>query len=281
VVKEVGKGVKSFELGQKVVVQPTLYCGKCAACQENAENVCHTSGFVGLSGGGGGLSDAVTVEERAVLALPDNVPLDVGALVEPLSVAWHAISAAPLKPENTVLVLGGGPIGLAIIQCLKAKGVKQIICAEVAKQRQQFAKELGADRVLDPTRDDVVKITKELTNGVGPDVVLDAAGVPASVKTACNAVKARGTVVNVAIWEKEIPFNPNMLVFKEAKYTAVLGYQKKDFEAVIEHLRNGSIKPERMITKKIKLENLVEDGVKTLIRDKDNQVKVLVDIGAK
>lgn len=263
-------------------MQPTLYCGKCAACEEKAENVCHSAGFVGLSGGGGGLSDAVTVQERAVLALPENVPLDIGALVEPLSVAWHAISAAPLKPKSdTVLVLGGGPIGLAIIQCLKAKGVKQIICAEVAKQRQQFAKELGAHQVLDPTKDDVVKIAKELTNGVGPDVVLDAAGVPASVKTACNAVKARGTVVNVAIWEKEVPFNPNMLIFKEAKYTAVLGYQKKDFEAVIAHLGDGSIKPERMITKKIRLENIVEDGVKTLIRDKDSQVKILVDIGAK
>jgi threonine dehydrogenase-like Zn-dependent dehydrogenase len=84
-----------------------------------------------------------------------------------------------------------------------------------------------------------VAICKELSGKDGPDIVFDCAGVPASIKTACTAVRARGTVVNVAIWEKEIPFNPNLLVFREAKYTAVLGYQRKDVQAVIDHIAAG------------------------------------------
>lgn len=271
-------GDSNFKVGDAVVVQPSIFCSACPACSAHAENVCDGAGFIGLSGWGGGLSDAVTVPGDAVLKLPDNVPLDVGALVEPLSVAWHATSAAPLNSNDTVLVLGGGPIGLAVIQCLVARKVTKIIVAEVAIRRQQFAKEFGATRVLNPMVDDVVAICKEITRGVGPDVVFDCAGVPASIKTACNAVKARGNVVNVAIWEKEIDFQPNWLVFKEAKYSAVLGYQRADWIAVLEHLKDGSLKPQNMITSKIRLENLVQDGILALVHDKDNHVKILVDI---
>lgn len=243
IVTELGPSVSSFTVGQQVVVQPSIYCDTCEACVAGCENVCYNSGFIGLSGGGGGLSDSVVVPERAVLRLPDHIPLDVGALVEPLSVAWHAISAAPLTKDSVVLILGGGPIGLAVVQCLVALGTKKIILSEVSKSRQQFAKDFGAHHVVDPTTSDTVAISKELSGSDGPDIVFDCAGVPASLKAACTSVKARGTVVNVAIWEKEVPFNPNMLVFREAKYTAVLGYQRKDVQAVIDQLDAGAYSP--------------------------------------
>lgn len=239
VITELGSTVSSFAVGDRVVVQPTISCGTCAACTAGVENVCYNGGFIGLSGGGGGLSDSVVVPEGAVLRLPDNVPLDIGALVEPLSVAWHAISAAELKTDSVVLILGGGPIGLAIVQCLHSLGTKKIIMSEVSASRQRFAREFGAHHILDPKTYDIVALSKELSGSDGPDIVFDCAGVPASLTTACNAVRARGTVVNVAIWEKEVPFNPNMLVFREAKYTAVLGYQRKDFQAVIDQLAAG------------------------------------------
>jgi threonine dehydrogenase-like Zn-dependent dehydrogenase len=240
-VTELGPDVSSFSLGQHIVVQPTISCGTCEACKGGVENVCYNGGFIGLSGGGGGLSDSVVVPEGAVLALPNNVPLDVAALVEPLSVAWHAISAAPLTEDSVVLVLGGGPIGLAIVQCLVALKTKTIILSEVSSARQRFAREFGAHHVIDPKTCDTVAVSKQLSGRDGPDIVFDCAGVPASLTTACTAVRARGTVVNVAIWEKAVPFNPNLLVFREAKYTAVLGYQRKDVQAVIDHLANGML----------------------------------------
>lgn len=98
VVKKAGPGT-DFRIGDQVVVQPSIFCSACIACRAGAENVCDKSGFIGLSGGGGGLSDAVCVPQDAVLHLPENIPLDVGALVEILAVAWHAVSAAPsLRP---------------------------------------------------------------------------------------------------------------------------------------------------------------------------------------
>ncbi|KAB2577001.1 Sorbitol dehydrogenase [Lasiodiplodia theobromae] len=282
VIREIGDQVPQgqFRVGQKVAIQPTVYCEACGACRNGAENACHNGGFIGLSGGGGGLSDAVVVPARAVLPLPDNVPLDIGALVEPLSVAWHATEAAngSLTEDSAVLVLGGGPIGLAVVQCLAAKNVKKIIMSEVAAQRQKFAREFGAHHVLDPKTYDLVAVSRQLSGGDGPDVVFDCAGVPASLNTACLAVKSRGKVVNVAIWEKEVPFQPNMLTFKEATYTSVLGYQRKDFEAVIENLANGHLKPQRMITGRIQLEELIEKGFMPLIHEKEKNVKILVEM---
>jgi threonine dehydrogenase-like Zn-dependent dehydrogenase len=117
-----------------------------------------------------------------------------------------------------VLVLGAGPIGLGVIQCAKARGASTIIVAEVATERQNFAKMFGATHIYDPRSEDVVEKSKEVCGGQGPKIAFDCAGVPASIKTAALAIRSRGTVLNVAIWEKEVPFQPNSLVFGEKKY---------------------------------------------------------------
>lgn len=172
--------MKGFQVGQLCAIQPTIFCGKCNACDAGAPNVCSSGGFVGLSGGGGGLSDAVCVNATHVLPLPDGVSLDIGALVEPLAVAWHATTAAPkMGPDTFVLVIGGGPIGLAMILCLKAQGVKNIFVSEVASSRQKFAKAFGAVRVIDPSKEDARAIVLDATARKGADVAFDCAGVPA------------------------------------------------------------------------------------------------------
>ncbi|KAI9686507.1 MAG: hypothetical protein M1822_003518 [Bathelium mastoideum] len=176
--------------------------------------------------------------------------------------------------------MGGGPIGLAVVECLRARGVGKVIVSEVSAARQAFAKEFGADYVVDPRTNDLVATSRELNNGEGPDIVFDCAGVPASISAACASVRPRGTVVNVAIWEKEVPFQPNMLVFREAKYQAVLGYRRVDFEEVVKALGSGALKPSKMITKRVQLEDVVEGGIKTLIADKDKQVKILVQVAS-
>jgi len=188
---------------------------------------------------GGGLSGAVTVPASYVLPLPDNIPLDVAALVEPLAVGWHAVSQSPLKSDSNILILGGGPIGIAVIQALRARGCGQIMVSELSASRQRFARHFGAHVIFDPRKDDVVKKAQDLTGGEGVDIVFDCAGVAVGLETACKAMKVKGTVVNVAIWEKAVPFQPNDLVFREGKYAACLGYVKQDFKDVIEAIAAG------------------------------------------
>lgn len=160
-------------------------------------NVCYSAGFVGLSGWGGGLSDAVVIPSNYALPFPDHVGLDVGALVEPLSVGWHAVGQSPLQNDSTILILGGGPIGIAVIQALKAKGCGQIFVSEIAAQRKAFAQQFGADVVVDPTKEDLLTFLREKTGGQGVDIVFDCAGVPAGLDAACKAIKVGGTVVSI------------------------------------------------------------------------------------
>ncbi|TKA23104.1 hypothetical protein B0A54_17973, partial [Friedmanniomyces endolithicus] len=103
------------------------------------------------------MSEEVVVPAEACLPLPDNVDVDIGALVEPLAVGWHAVDASPIAniKEPKCVVFGGGPIGLAVVQVLLARGAKLVISVEVAKKRQEFAKEFGAHHVIDPTKQDV------------------------------------------------------------------------------------------------------------------------------
>lgn len=202
------------------------------------------------------------------------------ALVEPIAVAWHAVDASPIQKGDSALVLGAGPIGLAVIQSLVARGAKNIIVAEVSTERRKFAKHFGAHHIFDPRKDDVVKLTKDLTEGRGAHSAFDCAGVASSPATAILGVRAKGTIVNVAIWERGTDFNPNILVFGEKKYIAVLGYQKPDFQYVIKAIGDGAMHPHKMITKKIKIDEVVEEGFRTLINEKDKQVKILIDVHA-
>ena len=139
-----------------------------------------------------------------------------------------------------MLVLGGGPIGISVVLALRARGCGSIIVSEPTASRQRFAVRFGADRIVDPAQEgDFVGRIRELTGGEGVDIVFDCAGVAVGLQAACRAIKARGTVVNVAIWENAVPFQPNDLVFREGRYVACLGYVRQDFEDVIEAISSG------------------------------------------
>ena len=164
------------------------------------------------------MCEHMVVPESCVKPLPDNVTLEVGALVEPLAVGWHAVDISPYKEGDSVLVLGGGPIGLAVVQALVGKKCKNIIVSEVSRRRRQFAEQFGAHHTVDPTKQDVVAEVEKLTDGQGADVGFDAAGVQVAVDTAFKAIKARGTLVNIAVWEKRATLAMNDIVFRERAY---------------------------------------------------------------
>lgn len=169
--------------------------------------------------------------------------------MEPLAVAWHAVNISPFKKGDSVLILGGGPIGLAVIQVLKARGAEKIIVSEMAPRRKQFAKQFGAHYVLDPSKDDVVACVKEVCDGQGANVAFDAAGVQAGLDQAIQAIRARGTLVNIAIWEKTATITPNWLCFRERTYMGVATYQEGDFQDVLDAISSGKSRYLRQKTK--------------------------------
>lgn len=143
------------------------------------------------------------------------------------------MKVSPFKKGDAVLILGGGPIGISVILALKAKGADKIIVSEVSRKRQEFAKNFGADYIINPMKEDVVKRCRELCEGQGVHVVFDCAGVQAALDQAIHATRVRGTIVNIAIWEKPCTITPNDMTFKERRYQGVATYQVGDFQEVI------------------------------------------------
>jgi (R,R)-butanediol dehydrogenase/meso-butanediol dehydrogenase/diacetyl reductase len=161
-------------------------------------------GFRGLSGGGGGFSQYMSIHESQVYAIPDSL-LPYGALVEPLAVAWHAAKRSGLKnfQGKSILIVGGGPIGIALVLVLRACGSEMIIVSEptVARRKQN---EGLAEYVLNPVEQNIGDECRALTNGEGVDIAFDAAGVPAGLNAACDSLKFKGLYINVAGWEQPV-----------------------------------------------------------------------------
>jgi threonine dehydrogenase-like Zn-dependent dehydrogenase len=178
-------------------------------------------------------------------------------------VGWHAVDTSPFEKGDSVLIVGGGPIGLATIQALRARHAGKIIVSEVSAKRKEFARRIGADFVFDPTKDEIVAQCRKLCNGQGVDVVFDAAGVQNALGPAILAMRARGTLLNIAVSEQTASIVPNDLLFKEKRYMGVACYAKGNFQAVIDAISEGKLAPADMITKKVKLDNVVEEGFET------------------
>ncbi|HTK67732.1 MAG TPA: 2,3-butanediol dehydrogenase [Pseudonocardia sp.] len=274
VVSEVGSGVSRVRVGDRVAVEPYIICGNCDACVSGRYNVCRTLGFVGLSGYGGGFSQYVVAQERWIHPLGD-LGTDVGALIEPLAVAYHAVKLSRVQPGQTALVFGAGPIGLVTTAALRAAGVEEIIVVEPAEVRKAKAPGAGADHVLDPTTTDVTAEVLDLTKGRGADVSFECAGIDAVLKSAILSTRAGGTVVNVAIWGHEASVSMNDLVFHEINVLGSLAYAD-DHPATIEMVASGKVDPFQFITGRIELDDIVGRGFDQLVNNKEENVKILV-----
>ncbi|KKY36520.1 putative alcohol zinc-containing [Diaporthe ampelina] len=280
VVTEVGDGVTRARVGDLVAVRPSLYDGTCEACVAGHTNVCQCWGWLGIHASGG-LAESAVVEDKTVFRLPQGTSAEVSALVEPLAVGWHATRLArDLAPTSTALIIGGGPIGCAVYLALRAQGLTRIVVSEVSEARRDMLAALGAEHVLSPADADVAATVRRLSGpGRGAHAAFDCAGLPVTLSTALDALRPRGTIVNVAIRAEPVPqVDLNLYVYKEATLVSSIAYQDKDWEEVIEALAHGKIKPEAMVTSKIELQDLVEKGIKVLAKPGQQHCKILISV---
>ncbi|MCH7660669.1 MAG: 2,3-butanediol dehydrogenase [Euryarchaeota archaeon] len=278
-VAETGDAVAGFEEGEPVVINPILYCGECRQCNEGNYHICDSVGFVGLSGGGGGFGESFVVNAEQVVPFSEEIPLEYGALVEPLTVGLHAVRRSGLKAGDSVAVFGSGPIGLSVIQCARAAGASELFVSEPRNARRERALDSGADHPIDPTETDAVEHIIEETGG-GVDVAFEVAGIEATFNAALESTRPSGRVTVVSIWEEEVNMHPNTVVLGERTLTGTLAYlggprSGEEYGMVIDMLETGTLDPETMITDRIELERIV-GGFDTLLDPESEQVKILV-----
>jgi len=279
-ISEVGGSVTGLEVGDAVAVNPVLYCGECRQCQEGNYHICDSIGFVGLSGGEGGFAESVVLDAEHAVPLGDDVPIEYGALVEPLAVALHAVRGSGLRAGDAVAVFGAGPIGLAVIQCARAAGAGRIFVSEPRDARRERAADCGATELIDPASTDAIEYITANTDG-GADISFEVAGVEASFNAAVESTAPSGRTTIVSIWEEEVSTHPNTLVLGERTVTGTLAYlggprSDEEYGMVIDMLADGRLDPEPFITDRIGLEEIVEDGFDRLIDPESDHVKILV-----
>ena len=273
-VSGLGEGVTDLAVGDNVVVEPYFVCNECAPCLAGNYHLCIKMGFIGLAGGGGGLSEKVVVDRRWVHAIGD-IPLDEAALIEPLSVAHHAFVRSGAKAGDVALIGGAGPIGLLVAAVLKAEGLT-VIMSELSEARKEKARATGvADYVLDPSKEDVVARVHELTGGNGADVCFECTSVNVVLNQLFDAVRPAGVIVNVSIWGKPASIDMQKLVLKEIDLRGTIAYVR-DHPATIKLVQDGRVKLAPFITGRIALDDLITQGFDTLINHNETAVKIIV-----
>ncbi|MCV7217410.1 2,3-butanediol dehydrogenase [Mycobacterium crocinum] len=268
----VGDGVTGWAEGDRVAVEPIYKCGDCAPCRAGNYNVCQHIGFHGLMSDGG-MAEYTVVPTSMLHKLPNSVSLELGALVEPMSVAYHAATLGDVSGGDTAMVFGAGPIGIGLWFALRGKGVDDIFVVEPSATRRAAIESLGAT-TLDPTAIDVPTFIADHTRGNGADAVFDAAGVTPAVTTALACVASRKPMVSVAIYEKPLETPLLNLVMNESRIQGSLCYTGSDFESVISLMADGAYDTTGWVAT-IPIDDVVDEGFEALHAGK--KMKVLVD----
>ncbi len=278
-VRALGDAVEDLAIGSVVAVAPIEYCGSCWACAHSWPHMCRR---LALYGGyrrplHGGLAAQVCVSRRSVFVAPPGLDAVHAALTEPLAVAVHAVRRAPATLGATVLVLGAGPIGLGVLQAVRASGARIVIVSDPSTARRAAAARLRATVVTDPTVDDPLTAVRDLT-GHGVDLVFDTTAVHAALNQGVIALRPRGTLVSVAGWQERAQIDMGRAMVKEIDIRFSMTYEPEiDFPATLALLASGGFDADAMISAHIPLERVVEDGLEALLHDADRHIKILVD----
>ena len=278
-IEAVGVAIGDVGIGQLVGVEPIQTCGVCPRCLTGHRHLCRQIAFHGYNRDGGGLSELTVVPRSMVHVLPTGLSAVQGALLEPMAVSRRAVRRTGAGEGALVVVHGAGPIGLGAVMALRHCGVN-VIAVDPSPLRRATASALGAQTVMDPASDDVAAATRDLTNGLGADAAIDAAGVPSSLAAAVRSTRPDGMVVLVAHHHQPLALRSGHLILNEITLTGSSIYDAGDIAWVIEAMQRGAYPLGDWITT-IELERVVEDGFMALRDQRVDKVLVRLDAAAE
>jgi threonine dehydrogenase-like Zn-dependent dehydrogenase len=278
-VVELGAGVTRVRLGHTVCSMPTIGCGHCLECLGGDPVHCAVQRTVGLSMPlNGALAEYVLVGQHETFVLPDGVDAAMGALVEPLAVGLKNLEKAQCRAGDALVIIGGGPVGLASALWARTLGVAEIIVSDPLENRRNLALRLGATAVVDPGREDLPSFClREL--GRLPERVIECVGRPGSIDLATALAARGGCVVISGLHKAAEPVNRVLPFMKDLEVRFSMMYEKRHFAYTLRMLAQGRIDPRALVTHEIGLDEVAQ--VMQLMAAPNDFGKVLVNPGLR
>ena len=276
-VVEVGANVKHLKVGDRVALEPGKTCGHCEFCRTGRYNLCPDVVFFATPPVDGVFQEYVAHEAALCFKLPENVSTLEGALIEPLAVGFHAARQGGAQAGQTAVVTGSGFIGLVSMMALKAMGVSKVYVVDVMEKRLEKAIELGADGVINASKDDVVSKVMELTEGKGSDLVIETAGTQITTIQAIRMAKKGSTIVLVGYSRTgELTLPVSLAMDKELTFKTVFRY-RHIYPMAIEAVAAGKVNLKGIVTNYYDLDD-VQQAMDDSVRNKADIVKAVVRI---
>ena len=248
----IGKHVKNFKEGDRVVSETASYiCGKCMMCRTGDYNLCPERKGFGY-GINGGMADYVSVPERCLHAIPDTLPFERAALTEPCCVGYNAVAVkSNVKPGDIVVVLGPGPIGLLCAEMARLNGAGTLIVTGTAQDESRLAaaRELGVTHTINVQETDLIEFVRNLGDGLGADLVVDAAGSSAALKQALEIVRPGGQITKVGWGPQPLNFSLDPLVQKAVTLQGSFSHTFRNWEKVVAMLDAKQINLDPIISR--------------------------------
>ena len=245
-VVDLGREVEGLKRGDLVSVIPLMSCGDCEHCRKGEVQWCERFGLQG-----GGYAEFALTRPNQCVKLPGGVSFADGAIVEPLAVALHGVNLAGLKAGDTVLVLGAGPIGLAVAFWARRMGAARVAVQDIAEFQRQRALDMGADLVVVDPADPVGSAERAL--GGRADVLFECVGIPGLIDQAVRQVRNRGTILLLGLCTRPDTFNSFAMLQKEVRLVTSAFFTRQEYEAALDALNAGAIEPRLLVTDTISL----------------------------
>jgi L-iditol 2-dehydrogenase len=273
---KVGSGVTQFKVGDKVTIQPQVVCGKCYSCTHGSYHICDELKVMGFQTTGTA-SEYFAVDAKKVLKLPQGISFDMGAMIEPLAVAVHALSRGGDVKGKKVLVLGAGPIGNLVAQAAKGQGAELVMITDLSEYRLQIAKSCGIDYCINTKNQD---LEKTLSDNFGPykaDLILECIGIEITMTQAIHNARKGTDIIVVGVFGNKPKVDLGLVQDRELRLIGTLMYQERDYIKAIELIAKGKIKLEPLITDHFSIKDYLK-AYEYIEAKKDQVMKVIISV---
>jgi len=279
IIEETGEAVKDLKKGDRVVADNAVSCEKCEACIKGDFKKCKDLRSVGtVNCWDGSFAEYMLMPERHVYKLPDNISLEEAALIEPATIALYGLKKSGVDKDGSLLVIGTGPIGLAAVALAKNMGISKVLLSGRKQFKMDIGKKLGADAVVNITKEDLSEFVKKNTAHIGVDAVLETSGNIEAVNSAVGIIRPKGSMTLVGFYERTLDGFPiDQMVLNEIQLrgsTCELGLCADIIEKM--SLQGLDLKP--LITHRIAFKDAVE-AIKTATYKNDTKIKMMVKMG--